>query len=142
MRLYTILKLIGQAIKSIRTSLSAKVNNYYYTSGSVAATKSATFTVCTLTVPKTGIYLVLGTVSSSISNATEVMLASLTYPDTTKASGIAGQYGRATMNAGGGVHVWHLAEVKAANAKINLTSYGYPSAAWTAEGSLLAIRLV
>lgn len=141
MSIYTILKLIAQAIKSIRTSLSAKVNNYYYTSGSVAATKSATFTVCSLTVPKTGVYLVLGGVDASISSTT-IIMANITYTDASKADAIVGKLGRATMNSGGGVHAWHLTEVKSANAKINLVTYGYPSVAWTARGSLIAIRLI
>lgn len=142
MRLYTILKLIGQAIKSVETSLSAKVNSYYYTSGSVAATKSAAFTVCTLTVPKTGIYLVLGGVDANVGGGTTTMLATLGYPDTAKAVSLIGAQGRSVMSSGGGVQTWALVNVKAVNANINLVSYGYYASAWTARGSLLAIRLV
>lgn len=142
MEIYTLLKLIGQAIKSIRTSLSAKVNNYYYTSGSVAATKSASFTVCTLTVPKTGIYLVLGGVDANVGGGNTTMLATLGYPDTTKAASLISAQGRSIMSSGGGVQTWGLVDVKAANGKINLVSYGYYTSAWTARGSLLAIRLV
>lgn len=142
MRLYTILKLIIQAIKTVKTSLSAKVNDYYYTSASVAATKSATFTVCTLTIPKPGIYLVLGGVSSSVGGGTTTMIAALGYPDTTKAAALIGAQGRSIMSSGGGVHTWGLVNVKVANAKIDLRSYGYYTSAWTAGGSLLAIRLV
>ena len=134
MKLLTILKDILSALKTLQD----RKNLYYYKAVTVASQYGKTITLCSLTLPTTGIYLILGGVNSSISS-TNINVADITVG--TNCSRLLGAIGRSTMNSGGGTHAWALVEVTEANGVVNLTSYGCVNSTYNLRGQLIAIKL-
>lgn len=134
MKLLTILKDILSALKTLQD----RKNLYYYRNATVASQYGKTITLCSLTLPTTGIYLILGGVASSI-NSSSICVANITVG--ANCTSLCGALGRSTMNSGGGTLAFMLAEVTEANGVVNLTSYGYLNSTYNLRGHLTAIKL-
>ena len=129
---------ILRRISSVLMTLQERKNSYYYKASTASNQYGKTLIVTTLSGLPKGIYLVLGSVGTSIS-ASSIIVAVLSPLSNCKY--LVRGNGRATMNSGGGCHTWSLVEVLEDGGTINLETYGYVNSSYTYDGKLLAIKL-
>ena len=134
MKLVDILRRISSVLKTLQD----RKNSYHYKASTVANQYGKTLIVTTLSGLPKGIYLVLGSVGTSISSSS--IIAAVISPVSNCNYVVRGN-GRATMMSGGGCHAWGLVEVLEDGGTVNLTTYGYVNSRYTYDGKLLAIKL-
>lgn len=137
MRIFTILKQAFQRMNSDKEELN---NISYFRSDNLARSAYGSFAFPWLTIEKTGYYLVLLSISGSISSS-ETTICAMSVNTDSGCVQVADCYSRGTMEAGGGTTSWGIVEVTKPNGKIRISSYNYSSASKTFYGRILAIRL-
>lgn len=114
-------------------------NRYYWANGSKAlAATIQNYNLCTLSIPKPGVYLVLSNIDMSIGVANNIMSNSIMG---TNYTGTRRYTTRTTASAGGGLVNFRLM-IFSSPGTITLQTYNYVGKAYDADYSLVAIRLL
>mgnify|MGYP004563029021 CR=1 FL=1 len=137
MRIFAILKKAFQRMNSDKEELN---NISYFRYDTVSRSAVGSFNFPWLTIEKTGYYVVLLSISGSISSS-EDTIAALAVDEDSGCTRIVDAYSRGTMSSGGGTTSWGIVNVTKKNAKIRISSYCYKASSKTYGGKIMAIRL-